>query len=194
MDVSLAPGLLVAAPSMDDTRFERTVILLAEAGSGGALGFVLNRNTPYTFGDLADDIGFDLAPEIEPASVHYGGPVSPERGWILFWQHLATLDEEDESIESVLHVTPEIHLAATLEVLGDFVTARNSAPFKLLLGYAGWAPNQLEEEIQDGSWIPVALDSELLFNVPNDDLWRVALSKVGLEAGMFVMGKAGGTA
>lgn len=192
MDASLAPGLLVAAPSMNDSRFEKCVILLAEASEDGALGFVINRSTPYTFGDLASDIGFDMAPEIVPESVHYGGPVSPERGWILFRE--PRVDGGTASNESVLHVTSEIHLAATLEVLGEFVTAKNSSPFKLLLGYAGWGPNQLEDEIREGAWIPVDLDDQLLFDVPNDQLWQVALSTVGLTPGMFVMGKGGASA
>lgn len=188
MELALAPGLLVAAPTMSDPRFEKSVILLAEASTDGALGFVLNRNTPYTFGDLADDIDFDVAPEVLPTSVHYGGPVSPERGWILF--------EEREDAgrvhrDNVLHVTSEIHLAATLEVLGEFVTASNRSPFKLLLGYAGWSPQQLESEIRQGAWIPMPLRTELLFGVPNDEMWSRALESIGLRPGMFMMGRGG---
>lgn len=188
MESALAPGLLVAAPSMTDPRFERSVILLAEAGDEGALGFVLNRNTPYTFGDLADDIDFDVAPEVMPDPVHYGGPVSPERGWILFEERLGG---DVEGRDNVLHVTSEIHLAATLEVLGEFVTAENRAPFKLLLGYAGWSPEQLESEIREGAWIPMELQTDLLFDVPNDEMWDRALAKVGLRPGMFMMGPGG---
>lgn len=186
MDSALAPGLLVAAPTMNDPRFEKSVILLAEASDDGALGFVLNRNTPYTFGDLAEDIDFDVAPEVRPTSVHYGGPVSPERGWILFEENAGTVDRDN-----VLHVTSEIHLAATLEVLGEFVTAANTAPFKLLLGYAGWAAEQLEDEIREGAWIPMELRPELLFGVPNDQMWSKALGLIGLQPGMFMMGRGG---
>jgi putative transcriptional regulator len=191
MDSTLAPGLLIAAPTMNDSRFSRSVILLAEAGEEGALGFVLNRSTPYKFGDLADDIGFELAPEVIDNEVHYGGPVSPERGWILFQEPES---DETKARENVLHVTSEIRLAATLEVLGEFVTAENTAPFKLLLGYAGWDAKQLEEEIQEGAWIPAELDPELLFGVPNDNLWESALDKLGLVAGTFFMGRSGGRA
>lgn len=191
MDASLAPGLLVAAPSMSDPRFQKSVILLAEAGEDGALGFVVNRNTPYTFDDLARDIEFDMAPEIRGRSVYYGGPVSPERGWILFRE---PQDQDAAPRDNVLHVTSEIHLAATLEVLGEFVTRSNASPFKLLLGYAGWAPAQLEDEIREGAWIPMPLTPELLFDTPNDEMWASALRSVGLTPGLFVMGKGGGTA
>jgi putative transcriptional regulator len=191
MDSTLAPGLLIAAPTMDDTRFSRAVILLAEAGEDGALGFVLNRTTPYTFGDLAGDIGFELAPEIVDNNVHYGGPVSPERGWILFQEPES---DEGKVRENVLHVTSEIRLAATLEVLGEFVTAENQSPFKLLLGYAGWDAKQLEEEIRDGAWIPAEFDAGLLFDVPNDNVWECALDKLGLAPGTFFMGRGGGRA
>lgn len=188
MDSTLAPGLLIAAPTMNDSRFTRSVILLAEAGEEGALGFVLNRSTPYTFGDLASDIGFDLAPEIVHNDVHYGGPVSPERGWILF----RDLEESEDERENVLHVTSEIRLAATLEVLGEFVTAKNPSPFKLLLGYAGWDARQLEDEIREGSWIPADIDPQLLFDVPNERVWEVALASLGLAPGTFFMGRSGG--
>lgn len=193
MDSTLAPGLLIAAPTMNDSRFARSVILLAEAGDEGALGFVLNRSTPYTFGDLASDIGFDLAPEIVDNDVHYGGPVSPERGWILFTEPDGDGEEADER-ENVLRVTSEIRLAATLEVLGEFVTAKNPSPFKLLLGYAGWDAKQLEDEIREGSWIPAEIDPQLLFDVPNENVWEVALASLGLVPGTFFMGRSGGRA
>ncbi len=177
---SLAPGFLIAAPQMDDPRFQRSVILLAEATDEGALGFVINRTTPFTFADLASDIGFDLDPEVETESVHYGGPVSPERGWVLFRKG------QDEEREDVLQVAPNLHLAATLEVLGDFVTAKGDDAFQLLLGYAGWAPHQLEEELQSGAWLPLELDDELIFDVPLDERYDVALRKLGITPGTFV--------
>ncbi len=191
MDSTLAPGLLIAAPTMNDSRFARSVILLAEVGDEGALGFVLNRTTPYTFGDLASDIGFEMSPEIASNDVHYGGPVSPERGWILFQEPQV---EGGKERENVLKVSSDIRLAATLEVLGEFVTCENRSPFKLLLGYAGWDPKQLEDEIQGGAWIPAELDPCLLFDVPNEDLWESALDTLGLAAGTFFMGRSGGRA
>ncbi len=172
---------------MGDPRFRKTVILLAEASDEGALGFVINRTTPYTFGDLASDIGFDLAPEVTDESVHYGGPVSPERGWILFRENPDAATER----ENVLTVSSDIHLAATLEVLGEFVTARTQSPFKLLLGYAGWAPQQLEDEIMAGAWLPLALDPDLLFGDGDDDIWDTALNQLGLTPGSFMMGGGG---
>lgn len=177
---TLAPGFLIAAPQMDDPRFERSVVLLAEATDEGALGFVINRATPFTFADLASDIGFDLDPGVETESVHYGGPVSPERGWVLF------RNGREDDREHVLEVAPNLHLAATLEVLGDFVTAKSADPFRLLLGYAGWAPQQLEEELQSGAWLPLELDDELIFDVPLDERYDFALRKLGIAPGTFV--------
>lgn len=165
---------------MSDPRFAKSVILLAEATDEGALGFVINRRTPYTFGDLASDIGFDLSPTVEARSVHYGGPVNPERGWVLF-RGSDTLDREH-----VLQVAPGIHLAATLEVLGDFVTAKSEQPFRLLLGYSGWAPSQLEDELKEGAWLPMELDDELIFDTPLDERWNFALRKLGIEPHMFI--------
>ena len=103
-------------------------------------------------------------------------------------------EEEAEAYrdrENILRVTSEIHLAATLEVLGEFVTLENAAPFKLLLGYAGWGPHQLEGEICDGSWIPTELHPELLFEGGSEDLYERALKTIGLAPGLFVMGRGG---
>lgn len=177
--------MLVAAPSMTDPRFAKSVILLAEASEDGALGFVINRHTPYTFADLASDIGFDLAPAVESRSVHYGGPVNPERGWVLF------RGNSDGDDDSVLEVAPGLHLAATLEVLGDFVTAKTEQPFRLLLGYSGWAPSQLEDELKEGAWLPLELDDELIFDTPLDERWASALAKLGVEPHMFIAGGGG---
>ena len=170
---------------MTDPRFEKSVILLAEASDDGALGFVINRETPYTFADLKSDIGFDLAPRVERTSVHYGGPVSPERGWVLF------SGEDALDNEHVLTISPNLHIAATLEVLGDFVTERVRDPFRLMLGYAGWEPQQLEDELQSGSWLPLELDQELIFDVPLEDRWSIALKRLGIEPHMFISGGGG---
>ena len=168
LDTSLAPGFLVAAPTMRDPRFAKTVILLAESNDEGALGFVINRETPFTFDDLEDQIGLGMEDGVRDRPVNYGGPVSPERGWVLFEGPAETGDDEEES---VLSVTGGIRVAATLDVLGSLLSGERRNAFKLLLGYAGWAPQQLENEITEGSWIPMDIDQSLIWGLPAGKVW-----------------------
>lgn len=185
---SLAPGLLVAAPTMQDPTFSEAVILLAESSDEGAVGFVLNRPSPFVMKDLAEDLSLRLQVHQEGQPVFRGGPVSPERGWVLFRGDNAAASSDDEH---VFAVAGEIRLAATLEVLGKFLQPETEYPFRLLLGYAGWGPGQLEGEIQRGDWIPMEVDDALVFSSDTEALWRQALDRLGLHPGNFMVGPGG---
>ena len=185
---SLAPGLLVAAPSMLDPDFAEAVILLAESSEDGAVGFVLNRASPFSMKDLAEDLSLALQAHQEGQAVYRGGPVSPERGWVLFRGDTLAVTAEDEHVFSV---EGEIRIAATLEVLGKFLQPETEHPFRLLLGYAGWGPGQLEGEIQRGDWIPMELDEALVFEGDTAALWKKALDRLGLHPGAFMVGPGG---
>lgn len=185
---SLAPGLLVAAPSMQDPDFAEAVILLAESNDDGAVGFVLNRPSPFSMKDLAEDLSLALQEHQEEQAVYRGGPVSPERGWVLFRGDTIAVTSADEH---VFAVEGEIRIAATLEVLGKFLQPETEHPFRLLLGYAGWGPGQLEGEIQRGDWIPMELDDALVFDADTAALWKKALDRLGLHPGAFMVGPGG---
>lgn len=184
----LAPRLLVAAPSLSDPRFYRSVVLLAEAGEDGALGFVLNRRTPYTFGQLAKELGIlPVAAHIDD-HVNYGGPVSPERGWLVFKPDFLSSSDEDDAIIDVGDV---LRVSATMNMLDKLLSGDNAPPFRLFLGYAGWGPQQLEAELAEGSWLPLDLDPSFVFDVPDDEAWDAAIKLLGLNPGTLVMGRGG---
>ena len=182
--LELAPGLLIAAPTMTDPRFERSVILLAEANDEGALGFVVNRRAPYTFGQLAGEIGIETVDALSAGSVHFGGPVSPERGWILFRSER----DADTDDDAIIQVGDTFRVSAAVEVLDRLVQRVQPPPFRLFLGYAGWGPHQLQTELSEGAWLPMELDAELVFDTPEDRLWDEAVRKLGLVPGGFFMG------
>ena len=200
MTDALAPGIIVAAPTMQDPRFARSVILLAHADAEGALGFVVNRRAPFTFNDLADtdrsrrsewsadEIGVEMNDKVRDAAVHYGGPVSPERGWVLYRSGSKPADDD------VLEVGPHLQVATTLDVLTTFLAKQSADPFRLLLGYAGWEPNQLESELAEGAWLPLDLDSDLVFDEDVDGMWETAVRSMGLLPGGFMMGGGGAEA
>ena len=173
---------------MLDPDFAEAVILLAESSEDGAVGFVLNRASPFSMKDLAEDLSLALQAHQEGQAVYRGGPVSPERGWVLFRGDTLAVTAEDEHVFSV---EGEIRIAATLEVLGKFLQPETEHPFRLLLGYAGWGPGQLEGEIQRGDWIPMELDEALVFEGDTAALWKKALDRLGLHPGAFMVGPGG---
>jgi putative transcriptional regulator len=171
---SLSGQLLVAMPQMSDPRFARTVVYLCAHSSDGAMGLVVNRLIDsLSFGSLLAQLGVenDGAPADMP--VHFGGPVESSRGFVL---HTA-----DYCQDSTLVIDDEIALTATLDVLKAI--ARGSGPRRrvLALGYAGWAPGQLDAEIQANGWLLVPADLELVFGVQNDTKWERAIAKIGID-------------
>jgi len=181
--MDLAPGILIAAPSMSDPRFARSVVLLAEAGENGALGFVVNRTTEITYAQIGQELGIDTAQRLGPRHALYGGPVSPQRGWVLFPQG----DEAATDIANVIDVGPSLAVCSAIEMLERFFTREQESRFRLLLGYAGWGPEQLEEELSQGAWIPFDLDPDLILDTPHDEIWEKALRKMGIDPGAFVL-------
>lgn len=184
---SLAPGLLVAAPSMSDEHFERAVVFLTEVGDDGALGFTLNRPTPYRFEEVARELEVTAQPShLQDAVIYNGGPVSPERGWLLF------RDLEDRiQDDNIIEVTGDIRLGVTVDLLRQFLTAEHDLTFKFLLGYAGWAPGQLEAELAEGAWLPLEFDADFMFSTPPAKLWDAAMARFGLGPGSIMVSTVG---
>lgn len=189
MNDRLAPGLLIAAPSMPDERFAGTVILLAEANSEGALGFVINKPMDLTCDLVGQEIGVDVSDALADSPVFRGGPVSPERGWILFRDPARYESSLDEDLIHTLH--DDIQLGATVDLLREFFSQRDRRPFRFMLGCSGWGSGQLEAEIGEGSWIPMELQSALVFDTPPEALWERALEEIGLTRGTFLTTSGG---
>jgi putative transcriptional regulator len=192
----LAPGFLVAAPALTDPNFAGSLVLMAEHHGEGALGFVVNRAGPVTVAEVLESVDEDLRRAAEAsgraaAPVLVGGPVQPERLWILFRPGFVAADAE-----GAVSVGAGLSLGGSRELLDALVRAPGSGdPFLLLLGYAGWAPMQAEREIAAGAWVPLALDgSDLVFEVPLEQRWEAAVRRLGLEPGGFIVGGGGASA
>jgi putative transcriptional regulator len=190
----LAPGFLVAAPALADPNFAGSLVLVAEHHGEGALGFVVNRPAPITVAELLGGVDEDLRRAAEAAgraegTVLVGGPVQPERLWILFRPGPA-----QEAVEGgAVKVGDGVSLGGSRELLESLVRAPG-APFLLLLGYAGWAPLQAEKEISGGAWVPMPLASDLVFDVPLEKRWETAVRRLGLDPGEFLVGGGGAKA
>lgn len=173
----LAPGFLVASPSLDCPFFHHAVVLLVEHNEEGSFGFVVNRTTDVRFRQVLGEVGFEVDAVSPPeAAVMVGGPVSPETGWIVY----DPTTGEDGGEES-FRISDQVAVSASLGMLEKLAAGEGPSRRMMILGYAGWGSGQLEEEMRDGSWIPVDLDAALVFDTPVEDRWAGALATLGID-------------
>ncbi len=189
----LAPGFLVASPALRDPNFAGSLVLIAEHHGEGALGFVVNRPAPIAVADVLGGLDAGLKRDAEATGraggiVLIGGPVQPERLWILFRPHPGA------DLTGAVPVGEGLALGGSRELLESLVHLRPDVPFVLLLGYAGWAPLQAENEIAAGAWVPMPIASDLVFEVPLEKRWEVAVRRLGLDPGEFLVGGGGAQA
>lgn len=171
----LTGHLLIAMPGMGDPRFEHSVVYLCASSDEGAMGLIVNKPVPdITLDDLLEQL--DIGPGADSAgvAVHFGGPVEGGRGFVLHSQ-------DYEGGDGTLSVTPTVAMTATKDILVEI--ARGTGPARALtaLGYAGWGPGQLEDEIQQNAWLMVDADDAILFDPDNDAKWALALARLGID-------------
>lgn len=179
--------LLIAMPSMGDPRFSRSVIYICAHSSEGAMGIVINQRAPnISFAELLEQLKIvpseeriSLPSALNAMDVHLGGPVETGRGFVL---HSADYFKA----ESTLPINDSVCLTATVDILRDI--AKGSGPNKALLalGYAGWAPGQLEDEIQSNGWLNCPADPELVFDPAVDRKYNRALDSLGVDPSHLV--------
>jgi putative transcriptional regulator len=178
--------LLIAMPGMADTRFDRSVICMCVHSDNGAMGLIVNKVMPMmNFGDLASRLEIldegapaELPQELQSMAVQYGGPVEQGRGFVL---HTA-----DYFIpETSLRINSRIALTATLDILRAMATGQGPERAMLALGYSGWAPGQLENEIQRNGWLNCEADEDLLFGKAHEEKYGKALARLGIDPAML---------
>jgi putative transcriptional regulator len=166
--------VLLAMPAMTDPRFERSVIYICAHNEGGAMGIVINKTlNSIDFRDLLEELDIPTDPTTRNITVHFGGPVENQRGFVLH-----SLDYEHAEL---LVVEGQVGLSATLDILRDLAQGSGPKHSILALGYAGWGPGQLEAEFQENAWLSVPANETLLFDVPNDDKWERAFNSIGVD-------------
>src|SRR6478735_1933759 len=176
----LAPGLLLSAPPLSDPNFERSVVLLSAHGPDGAFGWVLNGKQSMSFSELLLRAGIAEAPPDVPGVVRVGGPVSPEQVWLLYPSGAIAPD-----LDGQMEVAPGIWASASRNVLEAIASSRVPPGLITLMGYAGWAPWQLENEIKVGAWLPTDVNPEIVFDTPPSELWARAYQRVGASPMSF---------
>jgi putative transcriptional regulator len=172
---SLAGQLLVATPELDDPNFSRTIVYMVQHDDRGALGVVINRVLGTgPLGKLLQGLGIEEGSGSEDEiRVHYGGPVDLARGVVL---HSPDYREDDPLVVDDLAA-----FSFSLDALRDIAQGVGPRHSLFALGYAGWAPDQLEGEIARGSWFTIAPDEALLFDDAVDTKWDRALARRGVD-------------
>src|SRR6202171_2672959 len=178
--------MLSAMPSMGDERFARAVIYMCAHSADGAMGIIVNQPAAHiSFSDLlvqlevlpAADL-IQLPQQADAVKVLKGGPVDTQRGFVLH--------SSDFFIEnSTLPIDEGICLTATLDILKAIARGEGPKSALLALGYAGWAPGQLENEIQHNGWLHCSGEAELIFGADTGGKYEKALKKIGIHLGML---------
>ncbi len=177
MNISdISAKFLIAAPGLEDPNFRQTVVLLCEHSRQGAFGLIINRVLMNSFKPLMK--AFEIEKSVVDLPVFYGGPVRPDQGYVIY----SPYDEK----YGEMRVTDTLAVTASKEILSDIAAGKGPDRFLLALGFAGWSPNQLEEEIMTDAWLVSPLDRSVIFSLPAADRWRHAANSIGVDFERFV--------
>ena len=198
---SFAPGFLIASPRLDGSPFERAVILMVHHDQEGAMGFIINKPLSIDLGSLletADErLPGDITHDCFELSVRFGGPVRVEQLWLIYreleGQRSGEVGVKDLERQGLLQFDERWCLVADSESIEAFVYGRRSNLYRPYIGYTGWGPGQLEEEIDEGSWLLMDFEDELVFDEHEPEAcWQHALALIGVNPMAFLMmGKVG---
>jgi putative transcriptional regulator len=183
---TIEPGLLLASPRLGDPDFEGMVVLLGAHEEGGSIGWTVNGSRMGAAAQIVRATGIVAAEASLPAVLERpascGGPVSPESVWILYRRA-----DGVALLPGSLTIGSEIAVTSTMAALRSVIDGEGPSDVRLLVGYAGWGPGQLERELAKGAWLPAAPDASLLFDDVTSTLWQRAYQQtIGSIPAAFV--------
>ena len=170
----LAHQFLVALPALADPNFARSVALVCQHDQDGAMGVVINRASEYTLGEVFRQMGIASDNDaLQSQIVLAGGPVHPERGFVLH--------DGDHEWDSSLLVGDGLYLTTSRDVLEAMARGDGPTQAVVALGCAGWGAGQLEQELVEDSWLMVPNRREVLFELPLEQRWQAAAGSIGVD-------------
>ena len=173
------PCYLIAMPELQDENFHKSVILLTDYNKDGASGFIINRMTTLRLGDSVVLSDGSLNPDYEDLCLSYGGPVDPQKIWIVY-------DENIFSNPKDTFIGDDIMIAQDIDILINHENTIENDSLRIFHGYSGWGPQQLDNEIASSTWITAPLSRELLFDTPIDQIWNKAVQNLGFDPNKLV--------
>jgi len=179
---SLRDHLLIATPALSEGFFARSVTYICEHGESGAMGIVINQPLEVELAEIMEHLDIEVTEPLGDQTVLAGGPVQIDHGFILH--------RPKGEWEASLKVSDEVWLSTSRDILAAIASGAGPEDHLIALGYAGWGPGQLEEELAENSWLTVAADPGILFNTPSEDRLMAAGKHLGIDI-RLMSGEAG---
>lgn len=172
---SLTGHFLIAMPGMGDPNFARGITFICQHSEDGAMGLVVNRLSDFKIGDVLRQMHMPCErTDVADAPVLAGGPVQPERGFVL---HTSGEREWDSSYR----VNDQLTVTTSRDILAAMADGNGPLRALVTLGYAGWGAGQLEQELRENAWLTVRADDRILFDTALDERWGAAVALVGIN-------------
>lgn len=166
--------MLIAMPGMLDDNFVGSVTLMCQHNDQGAIGITINRLSEYSLGEIFAQLQIECSDDtIRQAPVLEGGPVAPDRGFVLH--------SPCEGFDSSMQVGEDIMVTTSRDVLAAIAAGEGPEKFVVALGYAGWGGGQLEGEVRQNAWLTVEADSDIVFDSPLPQRFTAALDRLGIK-------------
>ena len=182
MGSTLAPALLLSMPQLVDPNFSRTVVLLCEHSEEGAFGLVVNRPL-VTSGRVVVNLDPPVSTDSD-LEVWVGGPVEPQRSWMLVGG-----EPGSEEFISGVCIAEGLYLSTSPDLLRRLLEPDPPPRTRLVVGYSGWGPGQLEAELTASAWLMSDIDRELIFSTPPERMWEAAIRRLGADPATLQMSR-----
>lgn len=175
---SLTSQFLIAMPNLGDPNFSRTVTLLCQHNEQGALGIIINRPSSMKLGDILHHMEITVSDTTcQKTQVFSGGPVQPERGFVVH--------SPSTNWDSSLVISDSISLTTSRDILEAIAVDEGPDKAFIALGYAGWGENQLETEMVNNAWLSTPFTQDILFDTPVKQRWNAAAEQIGVDINML---------
>lgn len=172
--INLTNQFLIAMPALGDPNFFQSVSFICEHNDNGAIGIIINRPLGINLSEVFDQLDIEVSDEkVKETPVFFGGPVNGDRGFVI---HSPT-----EFWRSSLKISDEIFVTTSRDILEAIARGEGPDKFLIALGYAGWAADQLEQEITDNAWLNCPVDTHILFDTPSNQQWEAAAKTLGID-------------
>lgn len=177
--LSLTGKMLIAMPGMGDPRFDKSVVFICAHSDEGTMGLIINKPTDdVSLAELLGQLEIGISGGVPEATVYFGGPVENGRGFVLH-------SPDYTSPISTLEVDGRFSMTATMDILEEIAKGGGPKRALMALGYAGWGPGQLADEISQNGWLTCEADPDLVFGADNGGKWEAALKTLGVSALML---------
>ncbi len=174
IQTSLENHFLIAMPQLEGSLFGDTVSVVCQHSTEGAIALVINKTLPQTLGEVFKQMDLPLKGLKDPdQAIHFGGPVQPEAGFVLH--------TEEGDWQSTLAISDTLFLTSSKDILEAISQGKGPENYMFILGYAGWGSGQIEQELEENSWLHSPIESDIVFHTPPEQISGLVISKLGID-------------